>query len=410
MRSTHSSRGIRNPITRSLFACAVLGISLALGSPATHAESQTPMPAQAISKLPANAAETTDALPAQSPDVYRSPGAQQVLSPNLSDAYLRESPNDVGKPHLVVAYYNLTEGMLAGYQSVSGKRILIRAKWLPKGAVSPEVAHLNPATGQIELLMGRSKQLDPSTGRRAKVYEVAGVDILSHLVNGAFRKRASSDERDAVRQFVDGTAGRAFSEAMPALYAALEPLEDDPKLAALQATFGGILTALQLSTGVHGGFDHSDAILGTSRANSLRDSCSRNECQYRGRHFTIQNSGLFDVLSKSKAVAGKKSFQRDLTPAPRSPLQTIIDSRKNGDGNCTERGPDFGACGPGQFHPGNIYTDECLGHDMCICKWSFAACIFTVPAENCDDCDSLIDAIISYIVALLRALMDEEDT
>lgn len=305
--TTTCTQAHRNPIEHTLFACAVLVISLGLAGLATPAESQALIPAQTIGSSLTNAAATSDAPAVGSSDVYRSPDSRQTLLPKASGAYLRESPDAVGKPQLVVAYYNLTEGLLAGYQSVSGKRILLRGRWRPNGAVNPEVAHLNSATGQIELLMGRSKQLDSSTGQRAKVYEVAGVDFMARL-NDARRGRRSSSEPDEIRQFMDSEAGLAFAEAMPVLYSALESLESDPKLAALQAPFGGILTALQLSTGVYTGLDNLDLAIGVTRANSLREACGRGECRYRGRNFTVQNNGLFDVLSKSGAAFGKKAF------------------------------------------------------------------------------------------------------
>lgn len=47
---------------------------------------------------------------------------------------------------------------------------------------------------------------------------------------------------------------------------------------------------------------------------------------------------------------------------------------------------------------------------MCVCKWSWLACVFTVPDEDCDDCDSLINAALSYIAELIRqALRHEAD-
>ena len=155
--------------------------------------------------------------------------------------------------------------------------------------------------------MGRTEQLDPRTGKRAKVFEVAGMDFMSHLDN-ARREKHSVDER-AMKEFVEGDAGQAFAEAMFALYAALEPYVDDSKLVQLQAPFGGVLTALQLTTGAIAGFAHAEAILGKDRTKSLRENC-RGECQYRGRHFTIQNSGLFDVLGKNSGVLRKKSLER----------------------------------------------------------------------------------------------------
>ena len=80
-------------------------------------------------------------------------------------------------------------------------------------------------------------------------------------------------KRTTLSAFTESDAGIAFAEAVPALYAALEPLEDDTQLAALQAPFGAVLTALQLMTGTNSGFAHAEAILGASRAKALRDAC-----------------------------------------------------------------------------------------------------------------------------------------
>lgn len=312
-RTTCRTRAVTNRIVQSAITCATLSVSLALLGYAPQSDSQILVSSnQATTRLVAAASQSLilpvavgvgDAVSPDAANVYRSPDSKQILKPNSPGDYLRESPDAIGKPQLVVAYYNLTDGLLAAYQSVSGKRILLRAQWRANGTVNPEVAHRNSVTGEIELLMGRTKQLDPRTGKRAKIFEVSGMDFMSHLDN-ARRNKSSVDER-TMKEFADGDAGRAFAEAMPTLYAALESFETDSKLVELQAPFGGVLTALQLSTGAIVGFAHSEATLGKERTNSLRDNC-RGECQYRGRHFTIQNSGLFDVLGKSSAVLGKK--------------------------------------------------------------------------------------------------------
>ncbi len=357
--------------------------------------------------LPAEV-DVGNAAASGTPNVYRSLDSKQILKPKSPGDYLRESPDAIGKPQLVIAHYNLTDGLLAAYQSVSGKRILLRTQWRANGTVDPQVAHRNPVTGEIELLMGRTKQLNPRTGKRAKIFEVAGMDFMSQL-DHARRKKNSVDER-TMKEFADGDAGQAFAEAMPALYAALEPFETDSKLVELQAPFGGVLTALQLTTGTIAGFAHAEGTLGKDRSNSLRGNC-RSECQYRGRHFTIQNSGLFDVLGKSSEVLGKKSLERgsDVLQTPRSLLQTLKDVRKNGNGICEIRGGCFGGCGPGCATPGNIYTPECYGHDMCVCKWGDAACAVTIPSGDCSDCNTLIDAIGSYLAAIFKRMFEYDD-
>ncbi len=390
----------RYPIAQRLFVCAAILVALNLASLVKPALAQPLIHLQGTDTVTSSATGPADAFPLASNDVYRSPDSQHKLLPKAAGAYLTETPSDVGRPQLVIAYYNLTEGLLAGYQSSTGKRLLLRAQWLPNGAVNPEVAHLNAATGQIELLMGQTKKLDLGTGKRAKTYEVAGVDFMSRL-NEA-RSRGVGSEQGELSRFIEADAGRAFAQAMPALYVALEPLETDPKLAALQAPFGGVLTALQLITGVNGGFDDPDAVVGPSAAIGLRENCGSNMCQYRGRHFMVQKSGLFDILSKGEAGFAKKLAERGLSQTPRSLLQTLADSRKNGDGTCTDPGPRFGYCGPGTFTPGDIQTLECAGHDLCVCKWGYAACALEVPTTGggCGGCNNLVEAIWSYLDAI----------
>ena len=382
--------------TRWLMTCA--GLVLALGSLgyATRAEAQISAAGRAF----------IEAATAKTPDSELCDASAPVLDPALSEAFLLEAPSDVGMHRLVIGYYSLSEGLLAGYQSESGKRILLRATWQANGAVDAEVTHRNPATGNLEALIAARPIIDLAAGKIGLIYEVAGVDLLSYLKNGVAKKKAPSVESDSIRQFIEADAGRAYSQAVPALYATLESLESDARLAQLQAPFGAFLTAMQLGTGVYGGFAHADAVLGSAKATKLREECSGQKCLYRGAHFTIQASGLFDMLSKSKLAAGKRASQcrSASSAAVQSPLHTILPIPKNGDGNCTEPGECFGMCGPGCFNPAQIETSACMGHDLCCCKWGQEQCVFSVPAE-CDGCASLIDAIISYIQALIEMLI-----
>lgn len=111
-------------------------------------------------------------------DVNHSLDSKQIPNSKSPADYLRQSTDAIGKPHLARAHYNLTDGLLAAFQSISGERILLRARWLANGAVNPEVAHRNSVTGDIDLLMGRSKQLDARTKKRATVFEVASNHTL----------------------------------------------------------------------------------------------------------------------------------------------------------------------------------------------------------------------------------------
>ena len=328
-------------------------------------------------------------------------------------AYLIDTSKAAAKPQLQIAYYDATDGLLASYQAYSGKRILLRAVWMNNGAVNAEVAHLDQKSNRVEIVMGSSKRINPGTGQRSTAYDVAGVPILSHLREVSSNSYTNHQSADTLSQFVRSDVGQAVAEAIPALYVALESLEDDAgKLAQLQAPFGGLLTALQLSTTVFTGFEQSDAILGRALANSLRNACQLGECQYRGRHFTVQSNGLFDVLSKSRTSTGNKVTQLNVPAAQRSLSQKSVDRQKEGDGTCVDRtSNDFGYCGLGTTHPGNIQTPQCYAHDLCVCKYDTWSCLVNTPAP-CDDCASLIVAIWSYLESIFggnRPKVPDED-
>jgi hypothetical protein len=172
--------------------------------------------------------------------------AQASPAPTLSGAWLYEQPRDIGKPKLYISTYNLSEGLLAGYQSETGKRILFRSMWRKNGAVIAEAAHLNPQTRKIELIFGRTTKIDAATNKRAKQIDIAGIDLLQYLSDGVLKRKGPSQGHDEVRDFLASDAGQAFSGAIPALYAGLESLETDPALAKLHAPFGAVLTAIQL--------------------------------------------------------------------------------------------------------------------------------------------------------------------
>jgi len=335
-------------------------------------------------------------------------GGVPPLDPALSGAFLHEAPAGIGRPMLVIGYYNRSQGLLAGYQSASGKRILLRSWWRTNGSIAGEVVHLDPESGLIKPLLGLSRRSDSATGKRIMTFDVAGVDVVEYLAKGLLMRRAPSVEADAVQQFFVGDAGRAYSEAIPALYAMLEPLETDPKLAELQAPLGAILTALQLSTGINSGFEQADAVLGSTRSGDLRGACGTRHCLFRGLHFTVHANGLFDVLTKTKKAPGKGTASCAAKSAGHIPSWSGRVVPMNGDGTCTDPGGCFGMCGLGCFNPGEVFTPECLGHDLCVCKWSDVSCAFGIP-DDCDGCSSLVDAIISFLAELFRRLIEPED-
>ncbi len=328
-----------------------------------------------------------------------------LLAPWLSGAYLRELPTQVGRPQLLVAYYDTNRGLFAGYQSFTGKRILLRAMWRTNGSVNAEVAHLG-TDGNIEAVIGRRRQEDRLTGQRSRLYVIQGVDLLA-----ALRRKDRDVDTERLAAFLQSDVGQAFTEAVPALYAMLESMENDSKLSALQAPFGAILGGLQLKTGIYGGFEHADAVLGTARAEAIREICIEKGCRYRGRYFQIHESGLFDSLGKHKEGSGPKRLLCADKPLSGLAQQSRLSIFKNGDGVCTDPGSCFGMCGPGCFTPGDIWTPECFAHDLCVCKWGHEACLTEIPTwdgADCHDCGSLMDAIAAYLAELLGGGGDPE--
>jgi D-alanine-D-alanine ligase-like ATP-grasp enzyme len=149
------------------------------------------------------------------------------------------------------------------------------------------------------------------------------------------------------------------------------------------------------------------------------------ECVYSGKDFSIYQSGLFDALSKRslnvKRIAAASGLPRLVSSPDRSILSQINSTSpqlilspnsiplKNGDGSCTDPGACFGYCGPGCIAPGMVATVECLGHDLCVCKYGHAACVNSVPA-GCGgtnvQCYDLTEAALSWVGGIWDILMD----
>lgn len=159
MPSINSRRNVFDRlITRMVVCVSVLILSYASDVHSQASARRDPISARPLSLYSGGAtnAEVATGGANSAATAYCVDETKQALTPTLSSAYLRESPGEVGSPHIVVGYYNLTKGLLAGYQSAAGKRIVFRARWLSNGAISPELAHLNPANGKIEILMGQA--------------------------------------------------------------------------------------------------------------------------------------------------------------------------------------------------------------------------------------------------------------
>lgn len=278
---------------------------------------------------------TADAPAVPAGDASLTDKVGPTIDRSLSVSWLLETSQPGAKPFIVIGYYNLTQGLLAGYQASNGKRILFNAVWVPGGRVAASATHVGPQTGRIKTFYG------PRTlnGQKPHV-QFAGVDVMAYLQDA--KAQGFARRSDAVNDFIDSASGEAFYEAVPALYATLEQLETDPSFGALQAPFGVLLTALQIATTKYGGFTQADAILGNAHANQLRNNCQAAKwCAFSGKRFKVQTNGLFDTLSKSTpATKGAKESSGAPGPFSRSFL-------KNGNGDCTDPGLCFGRCGRG---------------------------------------------------------------
>jgi len=230
------------------------------------------------------------------------------------------------------------------------------------------------------------------------------------------RVRGPAPRADTVNDFIDSESGQAFFEAVPVLYALLEPLETDPNLATLQAPFGVLVTGLQIATTKYAGFTQADSVLGPAHANVLRNDCHGATCAFSGKRFMIHKNGLFDAVSKSKSLPSKSASEQGVGGAaaasPFPGVRAILQSN----GVCTQeemQGNCFGRCGrgcDGQTWAGNHYTLACWAHDLCACMWSEADCIFftsgSPPYGYCPDCGDLFDAVISWLGEIIWEIVD----
>jgi hypothetical protein len=334
------------------------------------------------------------------------------LDPSLSPEWLTQPGIPGSKPSLTVAHYNLSQGLLAGYEASNGVRILLQSVWLPNGGVVSSATHLNPRTSRLQTFYGPRKRGDPSTGNASAHVQFAGVDVLAYLKDS--RSRGFGLRADPINEFLDSESGQAFFEAVPVLYAMLESMETDPRLSALQAPFGVLITGLQVVTKRYSGFPQADSALGSSHADELRANCQSNSCALSGKLFVVHKNGLFDTVSKSKGARVKSDVAKCAGQAPMaSPFSALGAFQKNGDGVCSEPGGCFGRCGrgcDGQEWAGNYYTSECYGHDLCVCKWGDAACVlidpYNPPGGECNGCNDIIDAIVSWLGEVISEIVE----
>lgn len=358
---------------------------------------------------------------------FKQPAAMPTLSQNAEsdtvDVFEAAQPNtlaiDGGKlaategPRLTIGSYNRAQGLIAVYQSETGKRLLFEAQHQPDGTIIAQIFQRDPATGKIVPIVVRGST-QGSLRTASDHLEVAGVN-LSSLLNGKTLPSNSRDQNERLlKQFVKAETGQAILDSLPALYARLEQFEASPDLADLVAPFGAIAMALQVSAKEYRGFKNADKMMGGTKDQALRDACRGvDDCLMRGKTFMVHRSGLFDVLSKHKGASLAKREQLNASPPVPAVLENFRrpngvaefiqqlaqaqqstagqDRQKDLDGACslaTRYGACFGLCGPGCNTPGNVATTECYGHDYCVCAYGHGACVNSVP-QDCGVVDSI---------------------
>jgi hypothetical protein len=65
------------------------------------------------------------------------------LDPKSALAFLKASGTVLGSPQIFVSRFNVDEGLLVGYQSETGKRILFRSRTFPGIGTSGQVLHFD---------------------------------------------------------------------------------------------------------------------------------------------------------------------------------------------------------------------------------------------------------------------------
>ena len=358
-------------------------------------------------------------------------GSLKQLDPSLSKSFLLNATKATGSPRIVVGRYSTSQGLQVGYEAETGKRILFRSRFLPGGGGSVQILHLDSESGKIVHLVGKSKAVDAS-GNPVRDISVGGIDMRAFKETSRSNSAEHKEKEAQLKKFVGSDAGQALLDAVPALYATLESIEEDPAAAKLMEPFGAIAMALQLSAKEFRGFKHADKILDAATNKKLRDACAPTDiCVFRGKRFMVHREGLFDALSGHRGIVGKKkSLNNDfldspsglgvvLRPSSQALLQQLTQSdsaaagfrRKDGNGSCdTINNANFGLCGfmdvfgLGGINPGQVWTRQCFGHDYCDCAYGVLACLISTP-EGCGaaqnvQCFSLWDGVMSWVEAI----------
>lgn len=291
---------------------------------------------------------------------------------------------------LAVAHYDLTNGLLAGYEARNGERVLMLAAQNEAGNVNARMLFHDPQTGHVHPAMtlalvgeGREKEVAIFAG---------GVDVLDALHALKNDTGARIAQRQALTEFMISETGQAALEAIPVLYALLEPMDlHDPDLARMKAPFGAMRMAMELAAGTYAGLPAATEVFTEHRLSEMQAACPEHLCQLRTLQFTIHANGLFDVLTDMDAAIACLSEEAD-----------SIGFQPMYDNDC------FGCCGPGCWGCTGISNAECFGHDQCVCQYSHLQCIFGSPSgcggQDCAGagsavgyCTSLVSAIIGFL-------------
>jgi hypothetical protein len=388
-------------------------------------------PATATATANENVMVNSSAASTPSQQATSCEAADETLDPKLDRSFLLDRKNEKNNPKLVVGKYSKAEGMVVGYQSNRGKRIMFSAKFPDAGGVYAQVLHFDPIKQKVVPVFHKSKRAY-ETGEKVRDINVGDVDILAFMKGEMGQSRGDEHANNLRKlvEFLDSDIGDALAEATPALYARLDSMESvEQEIAKLKAPFGAVAMALQLSTKRFTGFEYADKVLGSARTKNMRDACAGDaSCQFRGKGYIVHNYGLFDALSKHKglpdlnrdgaapAVKGstgcgsgfsklnyrEPTISQSFAPGTVKPsLARLLTDPVT----CILTEPCFGMCGPLCFNPGNIETPACLGHDMCSCQFGHLSCVFSTPA-GCGagtsvTCASLYSAVFSWLDGLL---------
>lgn len=343
----------------------------------------------------------------QEPRGTRTLESSTVYHPQMTEDFLfQEGSRQNEPPRLYVSRFNINDGLYAGFQAHGGKRIIFWSAVRPDGTLIARAFDQDPETGGLRQILTIAP-FDPNDGESTPTIWIMGANLNRLLEVKRFHRAISTEDELRLKEFMRSETGLAFLQAVPALYVELEMLEESRMgSSGLLVPFGIIRMAMESTTGLFSGFEHADATVGSARAQELRSRCIDERCQYRGRFFTIQESGLFDVLSD-------RGRQRDGLLTCGLTDMFWSGSDLNGDfilvqSGCGSGSNCFGMCGLGCLSPIpwlQICTEECRGHDQCVETYGHISCMLGTPSgcsEEMEDgeCYNLIEATISFVNAV----------